>query len=143
MKIEYVVGILIGLIVVAVGIFTITVVPKRIDADAGVIRFPFYQGTPTMDAARDMISALGWEHISESGDGKHVTFRAADQNGKVVTFDFIFNLAGTKVVVSTEEASQYSVKDITKELARRIGMRIDGDRLSEVKLITSGSRGTC
>jgi len=131
MKTKHVVGILIGLIIVAVGIFTVAVVPKKIDADAGVIRFPFYKGTSTMDTARDMIFALGWEHISEGGDGKHVTFRAADRNGKLVTLEFLFKLVGTKVLISTERDSQYSVEEITKELARRIGMRIHGNPLPE------------
>jgi hypothetical protein len=159
MKRKKAVKIVTGLIAVAVGLLAITVIAKRIDATAGVINFPFYQGTRTMDATREMILAMGWEHRSESGrrerictfgcghgvkisNKDYVTFEAADQNGKVVTFKFIYNLVGTKVVVSTEEAFQYSVEDITKELARRIGMRISGDPLPEAKSITSRTTGT-
>ncbi len=102
---------------------------KSLDANAGTIRFPFYQGTATMDAARDMIFSLGWEHKSEGGDAKHVAFEAADKNGKTVTFDFMFGGGVAEVQISTENDSQYSVEEITKDLAKRLGMRVDGDPL--------------
>ncbi len=133
MKTKYVARILIGLFVVLFGTVAITIVPKRMDANAGVIHFPFYQRTQTMDATRDMIYALGWNHKSEGGNGKKVTFEAEDLNGKLVTFDFIYKIASAKVMISVEDSSQYPAKEITKELARCIGMHIDGERLEKVK----------
>ncbi len=86
-----------------------------------------------MDAARDMIFALGWQHGSEGGNGKQVAFQATDRNGKGVTLNFRYRIIGTRVVISTEDYPQYSPEEITKELARRIGMSVDGDPLPEVE----------
>jgi hypothetical protein len=129
MKMKHVVGAVIALIVVALAIATVLIVPKRIDPGGGVIHFPFYQGTRTMDAAREMIYALGWQQKSEGGDSKQVTFRATDRNGKTVSLRFVYHIVGTKVVVTTEQNPQYSVEQITKELARRIGMHVDASPL--------------
>jgi len=129
MKIKQLIGAVIAVILVALAVFAVLIVPKRIDSRDGVIRFPFYQGTATMDATRDMVYALGWQQKSESGDRQQVTFRATDRNGKTVSFTFHYHIVGTRVVVSTEEASQYSVEEITRELARRIGMHVGGSAL--------------
>ncbi|MFC1453290.1 hypothetical protein ACFLSJ_08115 [Verrucomicrobiota bacterium] len=133
MKKKQIVGTLVGMIAVVLVVLTVLIIPKRVDAEAGTIRFPFYQGTPTMDAARDMICALGWQHGSEGGDGKQVTFRATDRNGKAVAFTFTFHLVGTQVLISAEDGAQFPVQEITKELARRIGMSVGGAPLPEVE----------
>jgi hypothetical protein len=131
MKTKYIIGTVGGLIVVAVALLITSVVTKQVYASSGVIRFPLYQSTPTMDAARDMIYALGWQLKSEGGDGNQVTFRTTDRDGKAVTFRFAYRIVGSKVLVSAEEKSQYSVREITQELARRIGIRTDGSPLPE------------
>lgn len=118
------------------------IVPKRIDAGGGIIRFPFWQANLTMDAARDMIHDWGWRHESEGGDDKEVTFQATDQNGKGVSFRFLGVIVGTRVLVSTGENPQYSVEEITKELTRRIGMCVDGSPLPTVRNAGPNSRPT-
>jgi hypothetical protein len=134
MKVKHAVVTLLGILVVLAAVCLVSIVTRRLDADAGVIRFPIYQGTETMDTARDMIYDLGWEHLSEAStnSGKTITFKAKDAHGSVVTFDFVYGLVTTHLAVSTEENPQHTKKQISRELARRIGLHVEGAPLPEV-----------
>ena len=116
---------------VPAGIIGFGVLPWRMDAAAGEIRYPFYKSTQTMDTARDMIFDLGWEHCSEGGTRDGVVFKASDRNGKMVTLDFDCRIVGNCVSVKTEAGAEYAAPEITKELARRLGLPVEGAPLPE------------
>jgi hypothetical protein len=136
MKAKYTTAAIAGLLLATLGTCAIALMSRRIDAGAGVIRFPFYQGTATMDSARDMIFDLGWTHVSESGTSTsgqrtRVTFEALDRQGKTVTLVFTLGLLASQVEIATDENSEYSRHEVTRELARRLGMRVEARPLSD------------
>ena len=129
MKNSRIIAVSLAAVVFLVAVFAAIVIPRRLNASAGIIRVPFYEIQKTMDAARDMIFALGWEHQSEEGDGKRVIFKAKDAKGKQVTFTFDFGFFGSRTQVAVETGTQYSVSEVTQELAQRIGMHVGGASL--------------
>lgn len=104
------------------------VLSTRIDPEGGVITYSIFKGQEVMDTARDMIHEL-WGSASESGtsfDGgtrEAVAFETVDGKNQPVVFAFesrLWTLRG-RVRITVAEGAEYSVEEITAELARRLG----------------------
>jgi hypothetical protein len=116
-----------ALIVIVVAVF---VSSTLVDPNGGVITYSIFKGQEVMDTARDMIYEF-WGGASESiisfdgGTRVAATFKAADGKGQPVIFALqnrLWTLRG-RGQITVAEGSEYSVEEITTELARRLGVK--------------------
>ncbi|MBN1867143.1 hypothetical protein JW916_07595 [Candidatus Sumerlaeota bacterium] len=124
----------IAVLVLVLLILAVAFWSQRLDAEAGMVRYRSFRlsgGTHFIDAARDMIYDLGWEHRSEEGTRHGVRLTAIDGNGKRIEFDFRLGLFRRSVLVVPEDGSQYTRSQIATELARRMGVAVDAAPLPE------------
>ena len=92
----------------------------RYSEAAGIVHFLPFRGTKTMDAARQMVFDLHLQHRAEGGEGPGAgaCLEAIDSNNRHIKF----HVGLGKAVVDADPGAAFSTQELTRELARRIGI---------------------
>ena len=114
--------ILTGIVAVAALTFIGIQFNRTANCGLGSIRTSTFSTNDVMGAIREMYSERGWETVYARGTPESWTHIAKDKKGRQVVIRIKFDFLKSNTEVIMPDNPDYSITEITKDLASRLGI---------------------